>query len=136
MASTGGDYIYGVPSREPGVAATAGVLDSYRLVLGSRDVPLGVELALEGAQIACAWVMRGPAPRHRAARGTQLSLSSNLNAWQVRTRAMCAASSCHLTSASRRASGCPRRRAMAASSGYSATGRSCRLTLVGATTSR
>ena len=49
MASTGGDYIYGVPSREPGVAATAGVLDSYRLVLGSRDVPLGVELALEGA---------------------------------------------------------------------------------------
>ncbi len=37
VASTGGDYIYGVPSREPGVAATAGVLDSYRMVLGSRD---------------------------------------------------------------------------------------------------
>ena len=53
MASTGGDYIYGVPSREPGVAATAGVLDSYRLVLGSRDVPLGVELALEGADSLC-----------------------------------------------------------------------------------
>jgi len=79
VASTGGDYIYGVPSREPGVAATAGVLDSYRLVLGSRDVPLGVELALEGAQIACAWVMRGPASRHRAACDTQLSLSKRLS---------------------------------------------------------
>ena len=49
VANTGGDYMFGVPSREPGVASTAGVLDSYRLVLGSRDVPLGVELALEGA---------------------------------------------------------------------------------------
>ena len=48
VASTGGDYLFGVPSREPGAAA-AGVLDSYRLVLGSRDVPLGVEMALEGA---------------------------------------------------------------------------------------
>jgi hypothetical protein len=67
VASTGGDYIYGVPSREPGVAATAGVLDSYRLVLGSRDVPLGVELALEGARIDRAWVRRDPASRRRGA---------------------------------------------------------------------
>ena len=48
VASTGGDYMYGVPSREPGAAA-AGVLDTYRMVLGEHDVPIGVELALEGA---------------------------------------------------------------------------------------
>ena len=48
VASTGGDYLYGVPNREPGAAAGS-VLDSYRIVLGERDVPLGVELALEGA---------------------------------------------------------------------------------------
>ena len=48
VASTGGDYMYGVPSREPG-AAQAGVLDTYRIVLGAHDVPVGVELALEGA---------------------------------------------------------------------------------------
>lgn len=48
VAKTGGDYMYSVPSREPG-AAEREVLDTYRLVLGNRDVPLGVELALEGA---------------------------------------------------------------------------------------
>jgi len=48
VLSTSGNLMYGVPSREPGEAA-ASVLDSYRIVLGSRDVPVGVELALEGA---------------------------------------------------------------------------------------
>jgi len=48
VLSTSGNLMYGVPSREPGEGAS-GVLDSYRIVLGSRDVPLGVELALEGA---------------------------------------------------------------------------------------
>ena len=48
VLSTSGNLMYGVPSREPGEAA-AGVLDSYRMVLGNRDVPIGVELALEGA---------------------------------------------------------------------------------------
>ena len=37
-----------VPSRVPG-AATQAILDTYRIVLGQRDVPVGVELALEGA---------------------------------------------------------------------------------------
>lgn len=48
VLSTSGNLMYGVPSREPGEQATA-ILDSYRMVLGSRDVPEGVELALEGA---------------------------------------------------------------------------------------
>jgi len=48
VLSTSGNLLYGVPSREPGQAA-ARVLDTYRIVLGERDVPLGVELALEGA---------------------------------------------------------------------------------------
>ena len=48
VASTGGYYMYGVPSRVPG-AATQEILDTYRIVLGQRDVPVGVELALEGA---------------------------------------------------------------------------------------
>ena len=48
VLSTSGELMYGIPSREPGAAA-AGVLDTYRMVLGRRDVPLGVELALEGA---------------------------------------------------------------------------------------
>jgi len=48
VASTGGDYMFGVPSREPG-AALETVLDTYRIVLGEHDVPVGVEAALEGA---------------------------------------------------------------------------------------
>jgi len=48
VLSTSGNLLYGVPSREPG-EAQAGVLDSYRIRLGSHDVPIGVELALEGA---------------------------------------------------------------------------------------
>jgi hypothetical protein len=48
VVSTGGEYLYSIPSREPGAAA-AGVLDTYRLVLGSHDVPIGVEMALAGA---------------------------------------------------------------------------------------
>ena len=48
VLSTSGNLMYGIPSREPTEAA-AGILDTYRLVLGNRDVPLGVELALEGA---------------------------------------------------------------------------------------
>ena len=59
VASTGGDYMFGVPSREPGVAATAGVLDSYRLVLGARDVPQGVEIAPNCAD-TCAHVPGPP----------------------------------------------------------------------------
>ena len=44
------------------------------MVLGSRDVPLGVELALEGAQIDRVWVMRDFAPRSRVARDTRLPI--------------------------------------------------------------
>ena len=48
VLSTSGNLLYGVPSREPG-EAQVGVLDSYRIRLGDHDVPVGVELALEGA---------------------------------------------------------------------------------------
>ena len=48
VLSTSGNLLYGVPSREPG-ESQARVLDDYRIVLGSHDVPVGVELALEGA---------------------------------------------------------------------------------------
>ena len=48
VLSTSGNLMFGVPSREPGESATA-ILDTYRIVLGSQDVPIGVELALEGA---------------------------------------------------------------------------------------
>ena len=36
VASTGGDYLYGVPNRELGAAAGS-VLDSYRMVRGANE---------------------------------------------------------------------------------------------------
>lgn len=47
VLSTSGELMYGVPSREPGVSRD--LLETYRMTLGARDVPRGVELALEGA---------------------------------------------------------------------------------------
>ena len=49
VLSTSGNLMYGIPSRDPADKSSLGLLDEYRIVLGSRDVPLGVEYALEGA---------------------------------------------------------------------------------------
>lgn len=46
LQSASGYFMYGVPNREPG---SRDLSETYRVTLGNRDVPSGVELALLGA---------------------------------------------------------------------------------------
>lgn len=46
LQSANGYFVYGIPNREPG---TQDLSQTYRVTLGSLDVPLGVEEAMVGA---------------------------------------------------------------------------------------